>query len=369
VLYLTDNDRARGVVGLWSKISGKKKPGASRAEIFRNQLNGVNYMPMIYSVQGRKLLIRYSSTSFGALHASNKRAITEFNFRTSGRIKRYLSCCNAVYSLFGTLTYPSDYPTDGREVKRHLANFIKRLRRQCYKTMRPDEYGSWSVFWFLEFQQRGAPHFHFFCTHSPVPTKSGYEDRPEQPIELARKWMAKAWFECVGSGDEKHLRAGTQLDYFRTGRAGTISYASKYARKQEQKRIPEGFSEIGRFWGVSGLRTTMSADFVLNDRQMMHKDGLYLRTTFLSGIKEMQKRGEVDIHYDKMGQIRWCYMKTDQARKTVLNALRVLKLKHNALFDVADYDWEPWDILDEEMCDMYVSQQEKRNEIWLSSVA
>jgi hypothetical protein len=321
-------------------------------------------MPMIYSVQGRKLLVKYSTTSFGTLHANNKRAITEFNFKTSSRIKRYLACTNAAYSMFGTLTYPADFPTDGREVKRHLANFIKRLRRQCFKTMRPDEYGTWSVFWFLEFQQRGAPHFHYFCTHSPVPTKVGFENRPEQPIELARKWAAKAWFECVGSGDPKHLRAGTQLDYFRTGRAGTISYASKYARKQQQKRVPEDFTEIGRFWGVSGLRATSSADFVLNDRQMLNQEGLALRVKFNWGLKDMEKRGLLDIHYDRMGQIRWAYMKTDDARRTVLNSLRVLKLKMDTLFDVADYDWDPWDILEPELCEQYIQRQERRGLIW-----
>jgi len=44
------------------------------------------------------------------------------------------------------------------------------------------------------------------------------------------------------------------------GRAGTISYASKYAAKMEQKLTPKGFENVGRFWGVYGWRTTMSAD-------------------------------------------------------------------------------------------------------------
>ncbi len=316
-------------------------------------------MPLIYSVQGRKFLIRYSTTSFGAINESNKRAITEFNFRTASRIKRFLSCCNADYSMFGTLTYPAEYPTNGREVKRHLSNFIKRLRRRCYKTMRPDEYGTWSVFWFLEFQDRGAPHFHFFCTHSPVPTKAGNEHRPETPIELARLWTAKAWYECVGSGDDKHLRAGTQLDYFRTGRAGSISYASKYARKQQQKQVPDGFEEIGRFWGVSGNSFTSSADFVLSDRQMLNAEALAMRVKFIWGLEQMQKRGEVDIHRDGTGQIRWAYMKTDIARKSVLNALRILRLKIDQVFDVPDYDWHPWDILDEEACQAYIDKYER----------
>jgi hypothetical protein len=232
--------------------------------------------------------------------------------------------------------------------------------------MRPDEHGKWSIFWFIEFQKRGAPHFHFFCSHSPVPNKVGNESRPETPIELARLWCSKAWYECVGSKDEKHLRAGVQLDYFRTGRAGTISYASKYARKQEQKTVPNEFKEVGRFWGVSGLRTTMSADFVVSDRQMMNVDGLAIRNKYKNGLIEMEKANEITIHRDFHGEIKWAYMKTDDARRRVLNATRILKLKMNALFDVPDYDWEPFDILEPEMWQDYCDRH-SRGAFWQES--
>jgi hypothetical protein len=43
------------------------------------------------------------------------------------------------------------------------------------------------------------------------------------------------------------------------GRAGTISYASKYAAKSEQKIVPAEYDNVGRFWGVSGCRTIVEA--------------------------------------------------------------------------------------------------------------
>jgi hypothetical protein len=102
--------------------------------------------------------------------------------------------------------------------------------------------GTYSAFWFLEFQARGAPHFHIFCTWSPN-----------------KEWVAKTWYFIVGSEDDRHLRAGTRVEFIRSGRAGTISYASKYAAKQEQKDVPSDYENVGRFWGVYGRRAVVSA--------------------------------------------------------------------------------------------------------------
>jgi len=53
--------------------------------------------------------------------------------------------------LFVTLTYPSSFPTDYTVYKKHLDTFLKRLRRAFPNV--------WAI-WRLEFQKRGAPHFH-----------------------------------------------------------------------------------------------------------------------------------------------------------------------------------------------------------------
>lgn len=123
-----------------------------------------------------------------------------------------------------TLTYPKDFPSDGRRVKKHLE-----LMRDWFR------YRGVSAFWFLEFQARGAPHFHLF-TDNPV----------------IKEELSKKWYEVVGSGDIKHLRAGTQIQRIRKPHA-IAAYAAKYATKPEQKTVPEGYSNVGRFWGGFGI--------------------------------------------------------------------------------------------------------------------
>jgi len=122
-----------------------------------------------------------------------------------------------------TLTYPSEFPCDGRLVKGHLELMRKWLM-----------YRNIGAFWFLEFQRRGAPHFHMFIT--------GNVDKDE---------VSKAWFRIVASGDEKHLRAGTRIEAIRKPHA-VSAYAAKYAAKVEQKEVPDGYREVGRFWGTFG---------------------------------------------------------------------------------------------------------------------
>src|SRR5208282_5271460 len=83
-----------------------------------------------------------------------------------------------------TLTYPGDYSADGKAVKKQLNSFLQYLRRLHV-----------SYCWVLEFQRRGAPHFHILV--------SGFVPKEE---------VASRWFKIVGSGDKKHLRAGTRVE-------------------------------------------------------------------------------------------------------------------------------------------------------------
>jgi len=49
------------------------------------------------------------------------------------------------------------------------------------------------------------------------------------------------------------------MERIRSGRRGICSYASKYAAKMEQKDVPPEFSNVGRFWGISGCRARVAA--------------------------------------------------------------------------------------------------------------
>lgn len=130
--------------------------------------------------------------------------------------------------LFVTLTYPAVWPTDGRVWKRHLTAFGHRLKRK---------FGEVGFIWKLEAQKRGAPHFHLLVWGVSY-------------TELL-SWASRAWFEVVGSGDVRHLHAGTQVQWIRSWR-GVMSYASKYLGKVEA--LPEGlgWEAVGRMWGIRG---------------------------------------------------------------------------------------------------------------------
>jgi hypothetical protein len=157
-------------------------------------------------------------------------------------VKRLRFACDELswrFKSMFTLTYPDAYISDGRRVKRHLDTFIKFLKRFLLKT-----YGHvLAGLWFLEFQKRGAPHFHLFTNY----VISMLEFR-----KLAES-VSEAWYRIVSSGDKNHLMAGTRCELLREKHAAS-AYAVKYAEKFYQKNVPEDYDSVGRFWGVFGCK-------------------------------------------------------------------------------------------------------------------
>jgi hypothetical protein len=125
------------------------------------------------------------------------------------------------------LTYPSEYPEDPKQCKRHLEALRKRLERA---------YGPFSGFWRLGIQQRGAWHFHLLLF---VPPSFG------SVVEL-RNFIAYSWYEICGELSEDHLQAGTHVKEISNWKSAT-SYMEKYVAKPEY--FPEGV-QTGRVWGV-----------------------------------------------------------------------------------------------------------------------
>lgn len=175
---------------------------------------------------------------------AERNAISKFSESSACRMRRYLRTCRAEYTHFITLTYPHAFPIDGAESKEHLRRFMQELKRyneREEKTSASSRRG-FSAFWFLEFQERGAIHYHIFATH--------YVDMG---------WLRNTWYRIVGSEDKRHLSAGTSVERLRSGRFGTCAYASKYAAKAIQKDVPSFLENVGRFWGVTGDRVCVSA--------------------------------------------------------------------------------------------------------------
>lgn len=202
-----------------------------------------------YQTSGNLIIIATSFDSTPQKYAGAVRgSITEFSPSSRSGMRHYLRSCNAEYKNMVTLTYPAEWPVDGQKVKADLASFFKRCKRfwddAGHAGINP------SAFWFLEFQKRGAPHFHIFTTHFI-------------PHALVSRW----WYEIVGSNDQRHLLAGTRCEKLRHGKGGLCSYASKYANKNEQKLVPVEYTGVGRFWGVFGDRSTSTAAFAFNARE------------------------------------------------------------------------------------------------------
>lgn len=151
--------------------------------------------------------------------------ITELTRKSSDKLKFTLRNSLCDFTCFITLTYPRRYPRNGKTCKTHLNAFLTHLRK---------DYKGIKYFWFMEFQERGAPHFHVFLS-CPIPGKT---------------YLSPLWYRIVNSHDPAHLRAGTNVVMMRTSK-DVIRYATSYAKKLTQKMTPEDFACVGRFWGCS----------------------------------------------------------------------------------------------------------------------
>jgi hypothetical protein len=151
-----------------------------------------------------------------------------------------------------TLTLPGDWLTvapDGKTFKKLLKRFELRWRRAV---------GPWVCLWKLEFQRRGAPHWHALMR---VPALVGNKTFEE--------WLSLTWADCVKHPDaaeyEKHLKAGTGVDFsgkdFSDPRRISLYFLGHSAKttdgKEYQHIVPEEWQKPGagpgRFWGYAGL--------------------------------------------------------------------------------------------------------------------
>lgn len=156
----------------------------------------------------------------GITHGGNSTKVKEYNPRTARRLGLHLSEFGHLYSKEITLTWPKEFPMDGLVVREKRLKMLRKL-----KTYGVEEYTH-----ALEFQERGAPHIHILV---------------DKYVDL--KWLASSWYKIVGSEDPKHLKAGTEINEIRD-MTRTRIYMCSYAKKKDQKELPEGYTECGRFW-------------------------------------------------------------------------------------------------------------------------
>ena len=179
------------------------------------------------SPSGMHLGARSRGTRQSKLPPPGRGRISGFSWRSRARL---LKLCSKISrpalsgALFLTLTYPSTYSADWCTWKRHLDSISKRIRRRYPRS---------SAIWKLEFQKRGAPHFHLMVFGTSY---------------MAHDWIATAWYEVVGSHDERHRAAGIEVRRVHKP-SQALAYAAKYVAKVSGREIA---TEAGRYWGVLG---------------------------------------------------------------------------------------------------------------------
>lgn len=173
--------------------------------------------------------------------------------RSLNRLALLIRSSEVKWNSLMTLTYGVNYPHNGRVAKKHLNTFLVAARR---------EWGDFEYFWVLEFQHRGAVHFHIATT------------LPEPDI-FQRERLAQIWTRISQEGDwpynklewDGKIHRGVDLLYTRDGcykvhvhpkawekvksDDGMGRYLAKYANKLKQKEVPAWYRNVGRFWGTS----------------------------------------------------------------------------------------------------------------------
>jgi hypothetical protein len=203
--------------------------------------------------------------------------IVEFSDKARGRLLFTAFNARVEWLAFGFLTYPKEFPHDGRKVKRDIHLLCQWLERQL---------GA-NYFWAIEFQTRGAVHVNLLV------------DKFVSKVDLS--WR---WFEIVGSGDWKHLFAGTRIEYAHSTEQAAGYIAACYsAKKSKQKEVPEGFQNVGRFWGCSrGL-------------VVVEKEAIFLIDEAMPKVRALRKFAEKGIKPRKVQPMKESNLRKRKVRR------------------------------------------------------
>lgn len=159
------------------------------------------------------------------------------------RLFRLLHQISFTEVCFMTLTYPEDFPTDPRIYKANLKEFHRKFEV---------EFPGVQAVWRLEFQRRGAPHYHimFLDWH---PNDDGL-------VEWFWKATCHTWdmahellgvnYELIVNSDQQRLIA---------------HYLAKYIAKVDQTEVKNANVKCGRWWGKWNISDPSPVESEISD--------------------------------------------------------------------------------------------------------
>lgn len=209
--------------------------------------------------------------------------ISVFSQESRYRLFRMLHCLEFKTVTFATLTYPSEFPTQKEVYKAHLKEYRRRFERR---------YGAVKAVWRLEFQQRGAPHYHIM-----------YLDAPFIPVQ---EWCG-LWSDVIGTSDENHRKIGVDVKLITESSEGRLiaSYLAKYVGKVDQSKVGAKNEKPGRWWGKWNIEETKTGEIEISaftaravlDRIISDRNG--------GGTWEPADPGRCSVFGDSMGSIEF----------------------------------------------------------------
>lgn len=187
---------------------------------------------------------------------------------------------NDLHLYFVTMTYPGIYAQDWHIWKRDIDTMIKAIGRKYDCAV--------GCLWRIEFQKRGAPHFHMILATT----------KECKNIALLRREIAITWADIVKDGYlmdggkweeyEQHyknnIKAGTNVEKVQ-GRKQLMSYVSKYVAKNTGINAPEKF---GRNWGFRNI----NGEFDFSPVEVIEIDNRAGNTLKRLIVKWLRARGQ-----------------------------------------------------------------------------
>jgi len=196
--------------------------------------------------RGDVAVIKRGESSMASITRGDRKKITMLSKKARTRLAFIALATPIEFHSMMTLTYGPTVPLDGEIVKHNLWTFLRQLRIKY----------DCDYLWVIEFQRRGAPHFHLITTVQNI-------------SQIDRVWMAATWLQCLGYGDLPFRDNGLDDDEIEEGQKiwrvhthksawenirekdGGVHYMVKYATKTYQKTVPTAYQNVGRFWGCS----------------------------------------------------------------------------------------------------------------------
>ena len=175
-----------------------------------------------------------------------KRGVVE-NFSKQSRHRLFCLLHSVEFKkvTFTTLTYPGIFPTNPRVWKKHLKEY-KRLFELAYGKIR--------AIWRLEFQARGAPHWHIMYLDCPF---------------IAIKEWCMVWAKAIKATDPETWKNGVDVKLIskRREKKLIVSYVAKYLAKFDGGTQDDPKFRPGRYWGRWNIPKPIPSTFVLTSGQ------------------------------------------------------------------------------------------------------